>query len=149
MALQATCATPKVRQTGLVILSLTRCPSPPPSAALGAHFLTNRGNHFYTLLASSAHRCRAAICHPGTGRGHPADCLPHTAVMASGSPRKISNRQKAKKKKKGVDEWGGMHEGQRAEIPLISRTPLPQPSSPFIASPHFGPVTLRDTSANK
>lgn len=29
------------------------------------------------------------------------------------------------------------------------RMPLSQPSSPSIASPHFGPVALRDTSANK
>lgn len=40
------------------------------------------------------HQCRAAICHPGTRRCHPAGRLPYTAVMASGSPRKISNQQK-------------------------------------------------------
>lgn len=42
-------------------------------------------------------QCRAAICHPGTRRSHPAGRLPYTAVMASGSPRKISNRQKGRR----------------------------------------------------
>lgn len=42
-------------------------------------------------------QCRAAICHPGTRRCHPAGRLPYTAVMASGSPRKISNRQKGRR----------------------------------------------------
>lgn len=42
-------------------------------------------------------QCRAAICHPGTRRCHPAGRLPYTAVMASGSSRKISNRQKGRR----------------------------------------------------
>lgn len=42
-------------------------------------------------------QCRAAICHPGTRRCHPAVRLPYTAVMASGNPRKISNRQKGRR----------------------------------------------------
>lgn len=82
-------------------------------------------------------QCRAAICHPGTRRCHPAGRLPYTAVMASGSPRKISNRQKGRRA-----GWRGRAEGQRAEDPLsypgCPRLAAVRPSSPPFASPRFG-----------
>lgn len=89
-----------------------------------AHFLTIAANHFSTPHLLRRQR-RAAICHPGTGRCHPAGRLPYTAVMASGSPRKISNRQKKAGER---DQGGGRAEGQRPEDPRS------HPSCPYLTA---------------
>lgn len=94
-------------------------------------------------------QCRAAICHPGTRRCHPAGRLPYTAVMASGSPRKISNRQKGRRAGRGGREGQGPESRGPSLTSKLPHLAAARPSSPPFASPRFGPVALHDTSVNK
>lgn len=94
-----------------------------------AHFLTIAANHFSTPHLLRRQR-RAAICHPGTGRCHPAGCLPYTAVMASGSPRKISNRQK-KRQESGIKGEGGLRARDQRTLAHIQAAP----TSPLLDPP--------------